>query len=227
MKNYKSYFVRGMMLAALPLLMIGCAHPSHSANKAVHTHAAACSNNPYLMKYNCSVEKMQTAAENGNPDAQYALGYMYYYGIDTVQDQQTAKLWIQRAAAQGQPLAKKAWILISSGATFNDLHQAAAGHENSSEAQTQPLHQSSYQGSVIQQQPDESVKNLNASKPNAPITNYLPAYHSQGTSTGQSSSETGSSARDQLSDASSPKHVVNDPRLSAQSKPVVASLSQS
>lgn len=73
---------------------------------------SACSGDPYLMKYGCSVSRMASAAENGDPDAQYALGYMYYYGVDTARDQDSAKLWISRAAAQGQPLAKSALAML-------------------------------------------------------------------------------------------------------------------
>lgn len=77
------------------------------------THAmSACDGDPYLMKYNCSVSKVQQAAANGDADAQYALGYMYYYGVGTVRDQDNAKLWISRSAAQGQPLAKRALAMI-------------------------------------------------------------------------------------------------------------------
>jgi len=83
------------------------------------------------MKYNCDIERIQAAAEDGDPDAQYALGYMYYYGIDTVKDQQTALLWIKRSAAQGQPLAKKAWSLLHTSAerNFKDLHAVVSGKE--------------------------------------------------------------------------------------------------
>lgn len=222
----KKYITRSLVTVGLPLLMIGCAHqPSNTSGQAVsHTHAAACSSNPYLMKYGCSISKIQAAAEAGSPDAQYALGYMYYYGIDTVKDQQTAQLWIQRAAAQGQPLAKKAWSLMHSGATFNDLHQAATG--NDSGAQTQPLHQTSYQASIIQSQASENVDALNATQHNEPITSHLPAYNP---GQAQSSSTSGASEAPPLSDNSpnSPvKMAISDPRLSNQAKPVIASMTQ-
>ena len=71
-----------------------------------------CSNNPYLEKYNCSVDEVEQAAEQGESDAQYTLGYMYYYGIGTVQDRATAILWIEKAANQGQAEAKEALALL-------------------------------------------------------------------------------------------------------------------
>ena len=73
---------------------------------------SACNGDPYLMKFGCSVSKVQQAAADGDADAQYALGYMYYYGMGTVRDQDSAKLWIARSAAQGQPLAKRALAMI-------------------------------------------------------------------------------------------------------------------
>ncbi len=79
--------------------------------------ASACSGDPYLMKYDCSVSRVQAAAENGDADAQYALGYMYYYGVGTVRDQDSAKLWISRSAAQGQPLAKSALAMLKGGSS--------------------------------------------------------------------------------------------------------------
>ena len=44
-------------------------------------------------------------AERGNADAQYAVGYMYYYGKGVYEDRDKATYWIQRAASQRQPLA--------------------------------------------------------------------------------------------------------------------------
>lgn len=35
---------------------------------------------------------------DGSPDAQYAVGYMYYYGLGVAQDTEIGYFWIQRAA---------------------------------------------------------------------------------------------------------------------------------
>ncbi len=40
-------------------------------------------------------------AHAGNADAQYTIGYLYYYGYGTNRDPQQASKWIRRAAAQG------------------------------------------------------------------------------------------------------------------------------
>lgn len=127
MKKKNLRLIAFLSLSAALSLLTACQHaPSNDKNdNTASGTSSGCSTNPYLMKYGCSIERIQAAAEAGNPDAQYALGYMYYYGIDTVKDRDTAELWIQRSANQGQPLAKKAWSLINTGESFDDLHQAA------------------------------------------------------------------------------------------------------
>lgn len=152
--------IRKILPFALLLPLAGCHHaPSSSANanSSGSFSTSSCSGNAYLEKYNCNIETIQSAAENGSPDAQYALGYMYYYGINTVKDQQTAILWIKRAAAQGQPLAQKAMSLINTGTSFNDLHKAASGQEPAAQNGTTPAVDTS-----------------------GPITDHLPAYQQPG-----------------------------------------------
>lgn len=75
--------------------------------------SAICANNSFLQKYQCSFVKVEQAARAGDPDAQYALGYLYYYGIGTAQDRQTGLMWIRKAAAQGQPVAQQALQALS------------------------------------------------------------------------------------------------------------------
>jgi septal ring-binding cell division protein DamX len=61
-----------------------------------------------------SYEQLKKAAAKGDPDAEYALGYMYYYGSNGApRDEPSARMWIQKAAAQGQPQAIKAAQLLS------------------------------------------------------------------------------------------------------------------
>ena len=73
---------------------------------------STCSTDIYMAKYNCSFTQIQTAAKAGDSDAQYALGYMYYYGINTPRDLDAAKVWIGRSAEQGQVLAKQALTVM-------------------------------------------------------------------------------------------------------------------
>ena len=50
-------------------------------------------------------ELYQKAAEQGHPEAQYSLGYMYAYGECTAKDEEKALFWYRKAAAQGHEKA--------------------------------------------------------------------------------------------------------------------------
>ena len=91
--------------------------------------STVCSENAFLQKYQCSFHRVEQAARAGDPDAQYALGYLYYYGIGTTQDRQTGLTWIKRAAAQGQPVAQDALKRLSGSSVATS---SPAKHSNSS-----------------------------------------------------------------------------------------------
>ena len=48
------------------------------------------------------------AANQGLSQAQFNVGVMYYKGKGTQQDIEKARMWLQKAADQGDDLAKKA-----------------------------------------------------------------------------------------------------------------------
>lgn len=55
--------------------------------------------------YHRAFYKLQPLAKKGYPDAQYAVGYMYFYGLGTVQNDEAAMKWMSAAASKGQPEA--------------------------------------------------------------------------------------------------------------------------
>ncbi len=122
---------------------------------ASFSSTAVCTENAFLQKYQCSFIRIEQAARAGDPDAQYALGYLYYYGIGTTQDQQTGLVWIKRAAAQGQPVAKNALKVLSTSTTRSSLHTTSSTQANISTA---------------------PAKVEDTSNPDEPISNYLPNY---------------------------------------------------
>lgn len=63
--------------------------------------------------YTQAFEQLQPLAEKNNADAQYAIGYMYYYGQGTQKNIIRAQQWIRKAASQGQVQAIKAMTLLS------------------------------------------------------------------------------------------------------------------
>lgn len=67
-------------------------------------------------KSSLTFEQIKMAAESGDSDAQYALGYMSYYGKGGApKDLALAKKWIGKAADQHQPQAMRALALINKG----------------------------------------------------------------------------------------------------------------
>ncbi len=99
-----------LIAVSATVLLASCAKkpsgPAYSSSsQGSKGSRSACSSNPFLQRYNCSVDRVERDAEKGNADAQYTYGYMYYYGIGTIKDQDTAVYWIRKSASQGQPQA--------------------------------------------------------------------------------------------------------------------------
>jgi TPR repeat protein len=68
-------------------------------------------------QYDKAFVKLLPLAKQGNADAQYAVGYMYYYGKGVIENSKQAQYWINLAAQQGQPLAIKTLELQASAQT--------------------------------------------------------------------------------------------------------------
>ena len=62
--------------------------------------------------YRTAFVRLMPEAEKGNPDAQYAVGYMYYYGEGVVEDKKKAAKWINKAAKAGNQDAIEAAKLL-------------------------------------------------------------------------------------------------------------------
>lgn len=152
------YLIRFIAVAVSSVIFVtGCEHQSSMGGGHSFKGTAACTNNHFLQKYGCSLDKIEAAAQDGDPDAQYALGYMYFYGIGTVRDVNAAKLWIRRASAQGQPLALKATHILN--------HEEYPGSGGS--------YPSSYQPKTYTKQ---TAHQLNSATPAGDIKEHLPAY---------------------------------------------------
>ena len=50
--------------------------------------------------YKRAMQELLPVAADGSAEAQYAVGYMYYYGFGVTQDTNVGYFWIQRAACQ-------------------------------------------------------------------------------------------------------------------------------
>lgn len=66
--------------------------------------------------YKQAFRKLLPVAVNGRPEAQYAVGYMYYYGYGVSQDSESGTFWMERAAQKNYPPAIEALSLIHNNA---------------------------------------------------------------------------------------------------------------
>ncbi len=68
-----------------------------------------------MQDYRRAFIRLKPEAAKGQPDAQYAIGYMYYYGQGVVEDRKKAWYWINMAAQAGQPDAIVATKILEQG----------------------------------------------------------------------------------------------------------------
>jgi TPR repeat protein len=61
-----------------------------------------------VQDYRQAFIRLKPEAKKGQPDAQYAVGYMYYYGQGVVENRKKAWYWITSAANAGQSDAQEA-----------------------------------------------------------------------------------------------------------------------
>ncbi|MDP3706442.1 MAG: sel1 repeat family protein [Legionellaceae bacterium] len=69
-----------------------------------------------VQDYRQAFIRLKPEAEKGHRDAQYAVGYMYYYGQGVMEDRRQAWYWITAAAKAGQLDAKNAVKVLRRGA---------------------------------------------------------------------------------------------------------------
>ncbi|EKD73606.1 MAG: hypothetical protein ACD_45C00253G0004 [uncultured bacterium] len=62
--------------------------------------------------YKEAFHQLLPVAVSGQPEAQYAIGYMYYYGYGVPQDYESGIFWMNQAAKQHYPPAVKALNMI-------------------------------------------------------------------------------------------------------------------
>ena len=85
-------------------LLFSCASNSLNLREGINSFQ--------LQNYRDAFIKLKPAAMQGQVDAQYAVGYMYYYGQGVVENRKKAWYWISRAASAGQPDAIEAMKIL-------------------------------------------------------------------------------------------------------------------
>lgn len=79
---------------SLALLISGCLTRSLNLQEGITSFKT--------QDYRRAFIRLKPEAEKGQPDAQYAVGYMYYYGQGVIEDRKKAWFWINMAAHLGQ-----------------------------------------------------------------------------------------------------------------------------
>lgn len=74
--------------------------------------------------YQAAFSALYPLAKEGNSEAQYAIGYILYYGKAGAVDREQGTYWIHQAALQGDPKAEQALGIIYANARFYPKTQA-------------------------------------------------------------------------------------------------------
>lgn len=74
-------------------LVVGCGVNSVNLREGIHSFQR--------QDYRQAFIRLKPEAEKGQPDAQYAIGYLYYYGQGVVENRKQALYWINKAAKAG------------------------------------------------------------------------------------------------------------------------------
>ena len=90
-----------VILFMLPWLLSGCLHNPSFAELNLKQGIEYFRTEHYREAF----IRLKPLAMSGQCDAQYAIGYMYYYGKGVVEDRKKAWYWIHRAVEAKQPAA--------------------------------------------------------------------------------------------------------------------------
>lgn len=108
--------IRVFITCLLSLSILSCAHTPSPALMSELQQGKRFFDTGY---YKRAMHELLPIACDGNPDAQYAVGYMYYYGLGVAQDTEVGSFWIQRSANKHYVPAEKALEMIDSRGEVN------------------------------------------------------------------------------------------------------------
>lgn len=81
-------------ILTISLWLNGCATSGYNLREGIASFQ--------VQNYRQAFIRLKPEANKGQPDAEYAIGYMYYYGQGVVEDRKKAWYWIHCAAQAGQ-----------------------------------------------------------------------------------------------------------------------------
>jgi TPR repeat protein len=100
LKNISVLFILGLLF-----LLTACAAGNISNSAAKRDYIEQ----DYARAFNALLRP----AAHDNAEAQYALGYMYYYGLGIAKDQDIGRIWIKKSADHNYLPALQAMVVIS------------------------------------------------------------------------------------------------------------------
>ncbi len=113
MANHSVFYKKsGLSFILFLLCSLLCACAATTANNAQQTYLLG-QRYYQAQNYGNAFDAINKAAKEGNINAQYALGYMYYYGIGTGVDPHTGISWMQKAASKNQQQAINALAILN------------------------------------------------------------------------------------------------------------------
>jgi len=111
MKTLRTPLLRFLLTLGLCLgltLLSGCATQPNTQANADDAVMAQAKQAYKQQQYQEVFQLLYPLAVSGNDQAQYVLGYLYFYGLGMEKNEKLAMDWIQRAAAQGNKKALQA-----------------------------------------------------------------------------------------------------------------------
>lgn len=97
-------FLRLALITVLAYMSSGCVSDKLNYEEGIASFKC--------QDYRRAFIRLLPEAIKGKPDAQYAVGYMYYYGQGVTEDRQKAWTWIATAGKAGQVDAVEAMIIL-------------------------------------------------------------------------------------------------------------------
>jgi TPR repeat protein len=111
-RTSKLSFLKLLLIHFLSLSLIACATPHYLKKEYVTSKLQEGKRDFNEGYYKRALHQLLPLACDGNPEAQYGVGYMYYYGLGVAQDTDVGYFWIKRSASKGYPPAIRALELI-------------------------------------------------------------------------------------------------------------------
>lgn len=105
--------LRIVVISLLSLSIIGCATSSKNLTPKMMSELQQGKRFFEEGYYKRAMHELLPLACDGVAEAQYAVGYMYYYGQGVAQDTDVGYFWIKRSADKGFVPAKKALDIIT------------------------------------------------------------------------------------------------------------------